>query len=288
MGQLILALPPAERDINLEAFPTPMCSSYASSELPSASQPRRVKTLSTRPKYSTPWPQPDSAIWTPISHPKNPGANLALLPTEIILMIMKYGQNDVTNTCLGLTCSRLYTMHFAENGPTDMRLISPVWTETITQTWNSETLFFKPTRIQCVALYQMIEDFMAPGWIYDRRGGTYRRAEVMAIENERRRLEIERHDRDREKRLVILRASQEKAARMNVLKRKRDIIEKKQLRARAQQPPPKIAESDPAINKKAAKAKRKKAAKRARRRVGGGGGGGGGQYVSSDFLSDSH
>lgn len=140
---------------------------------------------------------------------------------------MKYTQNEVTNACFGLTCSRLYRIHFAENGPTNMHFIAPVWTEPLPEPFRFQSKWYEPTIVRCVALYQLIEEFMAPGWTYDRRKGTYRRAADIEREREERRLEAERWDRERLVKLAVIRKAQEKAERTRVLRKKREWIEKR-------------------------------------------------------------
>ncbi|KAG4411557.1 hypothetical protein IFR04_015316, partial [Cadophora malorum] len=279
MRPRIWALPVADRDWNLEVLSIPLQACPSSSHPSPPSQPTFKRFTGPLPQYPIHWPPPSSPLWQPTIPLKNPESAINFFSTDIILIIMKYIQNPVTNACFGLTCSRLYKIHFAENGPTNMQFIARVWTEPIPESFRFQSVWYEPTIVRCVALYQLIEEFMSPGWTYDRRKGIYRRAEDIVREGEERKVEMERWDRERLVKLAVIRKVQEKAERMSVLRRKREIIEKRcenlvialrrkkaAIRKKYHSALMPSEMDDDAFDKEAEKRKRKKVVKRARKR----------------------
>ncbi|EKD20642.1 uncharacterized protein L3040_006367 [Drepanopeziza brunnea f. sp. 'multigermtubi'] len=135
------------------------------------------------------WPKTESILWRPMENLQNPLARLDRLAPELIDRIMHFTQNRAANTCLGLTCSALWTVHFARNGPSRLDEISPIWVENIDSDWDSARAWFRPSTIRCYALHKLIREFMGPGMVYDRHRGLFRKTGVMR-EEARREAEI--------------------------------------------------------------------------------------------------
>ncbi|KAI9048290.1 hypothetical protein LZ554_008085 [Drepanopeziza brunnea f. sp. 'monogermtubi'] len=135
------------------------------------------------------WPKPESIIWRPMENLQNPLAKLDRLAPELIYRIMQFTQNRAANTCLGLTCSALWTVHFTRHGPSTLDEISPTWVANIDCDWDTSRAWVQPSVIRFYALYELVREFMGPGMVYDRQRGLFRNTGVMH-EEARREAEI--------------------------------------------------------------------------------------------------